>query len=65
MVLTFTYLQNPQLKIYDMQEILMKYTDKYAELIIPWLLTSGLKIVFIVIGSLILNKVIITFIEKE
>jgi small conductance mechanosensitive channel len=48
-----------------MQEILMKYTDKYAELIIPWLLTSGLKIVFIVIGSLILNKVIITFIEKE
>jgi small conductance mechanosensitive channel len=47
-----------------MQEILMKYTDKYAELIIPWLLTSGLKIVFIVIGSLILNKVIITFIEK-
>jgi len=42
----------------------MKYTDKYAELIIPWLLTSGLKIVFIVIGSLILNKVIITFIEK-
>lgn len=42
----------------------MKYTDKYAELIIPWLLSSGLKIVFIVIGSLILNKVIITFIEK-
>jgi len=42
----------------------MKYTDKYAELIIPWLLTSGLKIVFIVIGSLILNKVIVTFIEK-
>lgn len=47
-----------------MQEILTKYTDKYAELIIPWLLTSGLKIVFIVIGSFILNKVIITFIEK-
>jgi len=47
-----------------MQEIFMKYTDKYAEFIIPWLLTSGLKIVFIIIGSLILNKVIITFIEK-
>jgi small conductance mechanosensitive channel len=24
----------------------MKYTDKYAELIIPWLLTSGIKIVY-------------------
>jgi small conductance mechanosensitive channel len=47
-----------------MQEIFMKYTDQYAELIIPWLLTSGLKVVFIIIGSLILNKVIITFIEK-
>jgi small conductance mechanosensitive channel len=38
-----------------MQEILMKYTDAYAALIIPWLLTSGIKIVFIIIGSLILN----------
>jgi small-conductance mechanosensitive channel len=47
-----------------MQEILMKYTDEYAELIIPWLLTSGIKIVFLIIGSLILNKVIVTFIEK-
>jgi small conductance mechanosensitive channel len=47
-----------------MQEILMKYTDAYAALIIPWLLTSGIKIVFIIIGSLILNKVIVTFIEK-
>jgi small conductance mechanosensitive channel len=47
-----------------MQEILTKYTDKYAELIIPWLLTSGLKIIFIIIGSIILNKVITTFIEK-
>jgi small conductance mechanosensitive channel len=41
----------------------MKYTDAYAALIIPWL-TSGIKIVFIIIGSLILNKVIVTFIEK-
>jgi small conductance mechanosensitive channel len=47
-----------------MQEIFMKYTDNYAELIIPWLLTSGLKIVLIITGSLILNKVIVTFIEK-
>jgi small conductance mechanosensitive channel len=29
----------------------MKYTDAYAALIIPWLLTSGIKIVFIIIGS--------------
>jgi small conductance mechanosensitive channel len=42
----------------------MKYTDAYAALIIPWLLTSGIKIVFLIIGSLILNKVIVTFIEK-
>lgn len=42
----------------------MKYIDKYAEFIIPWLLTSGVKIVFIIIGSLILNKVIVSFIEK-
>jgi small conductance mechanosensitive channel len=41
----------------------MKYTNKY-ELIIPWLLTSGIKIVFIIIGSLILNKVIVTFYRK-
>jgi small conductance mechanosensitive channel len=47
-----------------MQEILMKYTDEYAKLIIPWLLTSGLKVVLIVLGSLILNKVILTFIDK-
>jgi hypothetical protein len=31
----------------------------------PWLLTSGIKIVFLIIGSLILNKVIVTFIEKQ
>jgi small conductance mechanosensitive channel len=47
-----------------MQEILTKYTDKYAELVIPWLLTNGLKVIFIIIGSIILNKVITTFIEK-
>lgn len=47
-----------------MNEIVLKYTEEYAELVIPWLLTSGLKIIFIVIGALILNKVITTFIEK-
>jgi small conductance mechanosensitive channel len=30
-----------------MNEIALKYTEEYAELIIPWLLTSGLKIVFL------------------
>jgi small conductance mechanosensitive channel len=47
-----------------MQEILMKYTDIRCTYY-PWLLTSGIKIVFIIIGSLILNKVIVTFIEKN
>jgi small conductance mechanosensitive channel len=35
----------------------MKYTDIRCTYY-PWLLTSGIKIVFIIIGSLILNKVI-------
>ncbi|UQD57505.1 mechanosensitive ion channel family protein [Flavobacterium sp. K5-23] len=47
-----------------MQEIVTKYADKYAELIIPWLLTSGLQIIIIIIGALILNKIISSFIEK-
>jgi small conductance mechanosensitive channel len=34
-----------------MNEIALKYTEEYAELIIPWLLTSGLKIVFLIIES--------------
>jgi small conductance mechanosensitive channel len=47
-----------------MNEIVHKYVDKYAELVIPWVLTSGVKIIFIVIGTLILNKVIAGFITK-
>ena len=47
-----------------MTEIAQKYLDKYAELVIPWLLTNGLKIIFIIIGAIILNKVITSFIEK-
>lgn len=47
-----------------MNEVALQYTEKYIDLIIPWLLTSGLKIVLIVIGALILNKVVTSFIEK-
>ncbi|MFT5251317.1 MAG: small-conductance mechanosensitive channel [Flavobacteriales bacterium] len=47
-----------------MNEIVNKYVDKYAELVIPWILTSGVKIVFIIIGTLILNKIVAGFIQK-
>lgn len=47
-----------------MNEIALKYTEEYGELVIPWLLTSGVKIVILVIGALILNKVINGFIDK-
>jgi hypothetical protein len=36
-----------------MNEIVNKYVAKYAELVIPWVLTSGVKIIFIIIGTLI------------
>lgn len=47
-----------------MQDLFEKYLSKYTELIIPWLLTSGIKIIFIIIGAFILNKIIVRFIEK-
>jgi small-conductance mechanosensitive channel len=47
-----------------MQEITTKYTEKYGELIIPWLATSGIQIVIIIIGTFIINKVTSSFIEK-
>lgn len=47
-----------------MNEVALQYTEKYTDLVIPWLLTSGLKIVLIVIGALVLNKVVTSFIEK-
>lgn len=46
------------------QEITNKYLNEYGELIIPWLLTSGLKIIFIVIAALIIGKILNRFIEK-
>ena len=47
-----------------MTEITNKYLDKYAELVIPWILTNGVKIIFIIIGTIILNKIVSSFIEK-
>lgn len=47
-----------------MKDLFEKNIEKYGELIVPWLLTSGVKIIFIIIAALILNKVITSFIEK-
>lgn len=47
-----------------MKDIFEENIEKYGELIVPWLLTSGVKIIFIIIAALVLNKVILTFIEK-
>lgn len=47
-----------------MKETLINHTDQYIELIIPWLLTSGIKITFIIIGAFILTKITTKFIEK-
>lgn len=46
------------------QEITNKYLNEYTELLIPWLLTSGVKIIFILIIAFIINKILIQFIEK-
>lgn len=46
------------------QEITTKYINEYGERIIPWLLTSGIKIIFIIAIAFFLNKVLRRFIEK-
>lgn len=46
------------------EEITSKYLNDYSELIIPWLLTSGVKIVFIIAIAYFLNKILNKFIEK-
>lgn len=46
------------------EEITSKYLKDYSELIIPWLLTSGVKIVFIIAIAYFLNKILNKFIEK-
>lgn len=46
------------------QEITSKYINEYSELIIPWLLTSGIKIIFIISIAFFLNKILTRFIER-
>lgn len=48
------------MKELDLQEKLLDWVDS----LLPWFLSSGLKIVFIVIAVLILNKVVSKIIEK-
>lgn len=47
-----------------MQDFFQKHLDKYGDLIINWLLTGGVKIVFLIIGALLLHKIMKRFIEK-
>ena len=46
----------------DWQETTNKYLNEYSELIVHWLLTSGVKIIFILIAAFILNKILNRFI---
>ncbi|WPR70180.1 mechanosensitive ion channel family protein [Flavobacterium sp. NG2] len=41
-----------------------KYALKYIDQIIPWLMTNGLKVIFIAIGAFFLHKILIRFIAK-
>lgn len=41
-----------------------KYSEKYSEKIIEWLMTSGLRVVFIAVGAFLFYKIIIKIIEK-
>lgn len=47
-----------------MKESAIEQLEKYSELIIPWILNHGLIIVGLLIGTYILNKIIVRFIEK-
>ncbi|MES2238649.1 MAG: mechanosensitive ion channel family protein [Bacteroidota bacterium] len=46
------------------QEIVNKYLNEFSQLIIPWLLTNGVKIIFIITAAFFLNKILKRFIEK-
>lgn len=48
----------------NFEEITNKYLNDYSHLVIPWLLTSGIRILFIIVIAYILNKVIYRFISK-
>lgn len=45
-------------------KIVQKYGDLYAEKIIAWLMSSGIKVLFIIIVSIIIHKVLVGFIAK-
>ncbi len=47
-----------------MKESVIKQLEEYSVLILPWLLNHGLIIIGLVIGTYILNKIIVRFIEK-
>jgi moderate conductance mechanosensitive channel len=40
------------------------HLSNWIDKLIPWLLTDGLQIVFIIIGAIIINKITCKFIEK-
>lgn len=45
-------------------KIVHKYGDLYAEKIIAWLMSSGIKVLFIIIVSIIIHKLLTSFIAK-
>ena len=48
----------------NMKEIFEKNLEKYSELIVPWLLTSGIKVIFITIAAFIIHKILAKFIAR-
>lgn len=48
----------------NMKEIFEKNLEKYSELIVPWLLTSGVKVIFITIAAFIIHKILAKFIAR-
>ncbi|WP_070786697.1 mechanosensitive ion channel family protein [Flavobacterium crassostreae] len=47
-----------------MKNFFEKYLEKYGALLLDWFLTNGIKVIFIIIAALILNKIGIGFIQK-
>jgi len=43
---------------------MLENTTKWIDQIIPWLLSHGIKILIIIVGAFILNKILKTFIDK-
>ncbi len=47
-----------------MKETISKILNEYSDLIIPWVMSSGIKIIFIVGAALLINKIFNRFIDK-